>query len=350
MATLPHADAVSVELDDLIYALQRSGGASVYWREMTARLAEDPRLRVSHVAAARRKRGLPAFSRADVFHSSHFRICAAGGARNVSTVHDLNYELGLVAGGVGARLNLLERRASYFTAAALVCISENTRRDLLTVYPGLRGRCPVHVIHHGVSLPRLEGGEPGFAAQGTPFLLYVGARKGYKNFATALEGYHASGVWRDGVRLVCTGEPLDEAERAQVAGMGLGDAVAVAGHCSKEELFAMYRSAHCLLYTSTYEGFGLPPLEAMAAGCPVVASRASSIPEVVDEAGILVEPTSRDEVARAILALQDRPLRAELVAKGKARARLFSWEESARKHAEVYLSVAQGRARRSPAA
>jgi mannosyltransferase len=333
--------AVSVELDDLIFALQRSGGASVYWQEVTSRISVDPRFRVSRVAPARRKRGVPALSRAEVFHSSHFRFSIAGGARNVSTVHDLNYELGFVTGGLGTRVNLLERRLSYFTADALICISENTRKDLLDVYPRLQGRCPIYVIHHGVSIPGPEGGGAE-AGCDSPFVLYVGGRKAYKSFGTALQGFMASGVWRDGVKLLCTGAPFDDGERGQIASMGLEGSVSVVEHCTKARMFALYRAAHCLVYTSKYEGFGLPPLEAMTCRCPVVATRASSIPEVTGGAAILVSPGASDEVANAIVSLQDETLRADLVEKGTARAQLFSWDESVRKHADVYFAQARG--------
>ena len=332
-------DVISVEFDDLIFALQRSGGASVYWQEVTSRIAADSRFRVSRIPPARWKRGVPAFSRADVFHSSHFRFAATGGARNVATVYDLNYELGLVRQGLGSRLNLLERRAAFFTADALVCISESTLKDLYRIYPRLQGRCPAFVIHLGVSAPLPSSGTGAGAMPDSPFLLYVGGRKAYKNFTTALHGYHASGVWRSGVRLLCTGAALDADEIQEVARLGLEGMVASEGHCSRERIFALYRGAHCLLYTSTYEGFGLPPLEAMSSGCPVVASRASSIPEVTGDAAILVNPTAADEVARAILDLQDAALRATLVEKGTRRASLFTWEESARRHMEVYLAV-----------
>jgi mannosyltransferase len=333
---------LSIEFDDLIYALQRSGGASVYWREVTTRVAQTTDFSVTHVPAARWKRGVPAWSSADVFHSSHFRVCAMGGARSVSTVHDLNYELGLTPPGIASRINLLERKASYFTADALICISENTRSDLLRVYPSLGTRCPIVVIHHGLTrfdaAPR-EDDEDGRAA---PYLLWVGGRKTYKNFITALEGYSSSGVWRDGVRLICTGAPFDEDERRSVAALGLDGLVAVLEHVSHGRLSSLYRNAHCLLYTSTYEGFGLPPLEAMGCGCPVVAANASSIPEVTGDAAILVAPTSRSEVAKAILELQDPRRRAEFISKGRIRSLQFSWDESARRHVGVYRGLVGG--------
>lgn len=332
---------ISVVLDDIIFALQRSGGASVYWHEVASRVSADPRFRVARIAPAKRKRWVPVLSRADVFHSSHFRFSVAGGARNVATVYDLNYEMGLVPDGLGARVNRAERKLAYFTADALICISENTRKDLLDVYPALRGRCPIHVVHLAVSAPAPGTSAPGDAVPRVPFLLYVGGRKAYKNFNTALEGFRASGVWRDGVRLLCTGAALDADERDRIRAMGLEGCVEVAEHCSPARLFALYRAAHCLLYTSLYEGFGLPPLEAMTCGCPVVACRASSIPEVTGDAALLVSPAAPEEVARAIVALQDPSTRAAAIERGERRSRLFSWDKAARLHGDVYEAVAR---------
>lgn len=343
----PANGPMPIDFDDLIYALQKSGGASNYWTEITSRIGSDPRFRVRRRSASRQVRGIPVWSGARVFHSSHFRTCMGGGAKTVSTVHDLNYELGLVPGGVGTKVNTLERRLSYFTADALVCISENTRKDLCEVYPALARRCEIRVIHHGCSTTVLAApaeSSGALEAVGSPFVLYVGGRKAYKGFGVALEGFRASGVWRDGVRLVCTGAPFDGEERALITKLGLDGAVHALENVSREMLTKLYRGAHCLLYTSSYEGFGLPPLEAMALGCPVIGCNASSIPEVTGDAAILVAPGSVDGVARGILALQDPIVKRDLVDRGRERSRRFSWDESARRHADLYLSLG-GRSR-----
>lgn len=112
------------------------------------------------------------------------------------------------------------------------------------------------------------------------------------------------------------------------------------GHVSDEELIALYQMAACLVFPSLYEGFGLPVLEAMTAGCPVIASTTSSLPEVVGDAGLLVDPLDAEAIASAMLqVLQDEDLRTGMAHDGRAWASHFSWEETARMTREVYISV-----------
>ncbi len=121
----------------------------------------------------------------------------------------------------------------------------------------------------------------------------------------------------------------------------LQEKVLFPGHVSDEELVALYQSAACLVFPSLYEGFGLPVVEAMTAGCPVITSTASSLPEVAGDAGLLIDPLNVDEIATAMQrVLQDRELRAEMTADGRVWAAQFSWEETARMTREVYLRAA----------
>jgi alpha-1,3-rhamnosyl/mannosyltransferase len=121
----------------------------------------------------------------------------------------------------------------------------------------------------------------------------------------------------------------------------LSGSVYFPGHVSDEELVALYQMATCLVFPSLYEGFGLPVLEAMMAGCPVIASATSSLPEVAGEAGLLVDPLNADDIARAMQeVLQDEGLRARLSEAGRARAALFSWQKAAQMTREVYVRVA----------
>uniref|UniRef100_UPI0025BAF438 glycosyltransferase family 4 protein n=1 Tax=Halovivax sp. TaxID=1935978 RepID=UPI0025BAF438 len=118
------------------------------------------------------------------------------------------------------------------------------------------------------------------------------------------------------------------------------------GYVPAEDLPALYRTATAFVYPSLYEGFGLPPLEAMACETPVVASEAASIPEVVGDAALLVDPRDADEIASALeRVLTDAKLRDELIDAGRARARAFSWRTSARRLADVFEEVAAERRR-----
>ena len=331
---------IKVEFDDIIYSLQKSGGASVYWHEMTSRASQMNDVKVTLTKYSKRLRGIPVISNADVFHSSHFRFSIVGRAKNVTTAHDLIYEKGFVAASLGAKLNIYERKLSFFTASAIICISENTKNDLLQIYPALKNRCPIYIIHHGINsfLPETTT-LPVTKKTNIPYLLYVGGRDGYKNFTGALEGYFLSGLWREGVKLICTGKKFNEYELNLFKSKGLEKMILCEEHVNTTRMYELYKNAYCLLYTSSYEGFGLPPIEAMSARCPVIASNISSIPEVVGDAGILIDPFNYDDISRAILLLEKDETRNELVENGLKRSRAFTWDKCAESHFNVYKEV-----------
>ncbi len=330
----------SIEFDSIIYALQRFGGASVYWKNIVDRVNIDARFQAYEIRPGRISRGIPVRSRANIFHSSHFRTTFLSKAKTVTTVHDLTYELGMLGGGLKARLNILERKQSYFEADAIICISENTKKDLLEVYPQLAGRNPIHVIHHGFTIPQFDQQRLPKGLEATDYLLYVGGRKNYKNFSLALRGFVESGVWRNGAKFVCTGSEFTEQELEQFRQMGIASSLVSVGLIDEPALFCLYKHAHCLLYTSRYEGFGLPLIEAMSVGCPVIGADASCIPEIIGKAGFLVNADSPEQVARAILDLGGRPVRSKCIEEGLLRASQFSWNSSASKHMDVYTSIA----------
>ena len=333
---------MKIEFDDIIFSLQKSGGASVYWREITSRISQMDDVVVAKSTYNKWLRGIPVISNADVFHSSHFRVSVLNRSKNVTTAYDLIYEKGLAANGPGSRLNLYERKVSYFTADAIICISESTKNDLLQIYPELRARCPIYVIHLGINIDFTNStSEETVKLPHIPYLLYVGGRAGYKNFASAFEGYVASGLWRDGVKLICTGKQFDESEVKLFKKIGVESMVVCEEHVSTARLHELYRNAYCLLYTSSYEGFGLPPIEAMSAGCPVIASNTSSIPEVVGDVGIMVNPFNHIDIAKAILLLENDEIRKDLSNRGIVRSQQFSWNKCAESHLKVYKEIAQ---------
>ena len=184
----------------------------------------------------------------------------------------------------------------------------------------------VVVVGNGVGAefsPHGKRHEPGY-----PYIFYVGNKKPHKNFNRLLEAFARSGLQRE-VRLVCTGTPT-----AQMLGLiqelSLERRVVFAGTIPDELLPAYYRGALALIFPSLYEGFGLPALEAMASGTPVVTSGVTSLPEVVGDAAVLIDPYDVESIAWGIRrVIEDSFLRKELRRKGLERAKRFSWDRTA---------------------
>ena len=213
------AAALPIEFDDIIYALQNHGGITQYWQEITRGIARRPGFSVSRCATPAWHRLLRTRSSARVFHSSYFRIARGRHVRNVVTIHDMAFELGHVGNDLRARLARLERRLAYFAADALICVSESTRRDLLTLFPALAGRCPISVIHHGPTLAADLPGRPLAALlpdPAVPFVLFVGGRKHYKNFDGAVRAFALPApASACGERLNCWIRPPAKSERTE---------------------------------------------------------------------------------------------------------------------------------------
>ena len=183
-----------------------------------------------------------------------------------------------------------------------------------------------------------------------PYLLFVGSEYPRKNFAGLVESFSklkSQGEFKN-LKLVKVGRAgRPEAKFRKhtlqvVEELGLSNEVVLTGYVAREDLPAYYSGAECFVLPSFYEGFGFTPLEAMACGCPVVVSNVASLPEVVGEAAIQVNPHDTDDIARALRrVLTDEQLKRELVAKGLKQAKQFSWEKTARGTLRVYESVEQ---------
>jgi glycosyltransferase involved in cell wall biosynthesis len=181
----------------------------------------------------------------------------------------------------------------------------------------------VRVVHHGIDHELFH---PGDEAR-EPLLLYPAKGWPHKNHARLLEAFALLRRERPALRLVLTGAPGVEPQ----------EGVELRGRVSLAELAELYRSASALVFPSLYEGFGQPPLEAMACGCPVACSNAASLPEVVGDAARLFDPESPEEIAAAVTEVLDDP--APWRERGLARAARFSWERSAREHESVYREL-----------
>jgi glycosyltransferase involved in cell wall biosynthesis len=176
------------------------------------------------------------------------------------------------------------------------------------------------------------------------FVLYAGNIKPHKNLVRLIEAF--DGLRRDGfddLKLLIIGDEISKwpALRHAVHARKLHKHVRFLGFLSDDTLAALYRMAAVFVFPSLYEGFGLPPLEAMASGTPVVTSNVSSLPEVVGDAAVLVDPTDAMDIKEGIKrVLTDPELREQLRARGLVRAQQFSWETSVRRTREIYQDVA----------
>ena len=262
-------------------------------------------------------------ARSGVFWSAGFMPPASSSVPSVVTVHDLTHLHHYT------RLHAIyyQRvlRHLYLKCRNVICVSEYTRREFVE-WSGFPAERAV-TVYNGVSsaLARGRGAKP------LPFsyVLYVGNRRPHKNLRRLITGYARSKLPTNGIRLVLTGHPDGELERAAAAA-GAPSTLYFAGDPDQEGIASLYGGAHMVAYPSLYEGFGLPILEAMMAGVPVLTSSVTSMPEVAGNAASLVDPTSIEDIVAALDRLAfDAELRQLLVARGYERVERFSWDASA---------------------
>jgi glycosyltransferase involved in cell wall biosynthesis len=339
----------TINFDNIIYKLQKNGGASLYWKELVSRVARNAEFKVDFTCGSRYNRLLPVISNSDIFHSSHFRTSCNRKSKIVSTIHDFTYERGLVSGSkIGKEVNIWQRRNAIKLADSIICISENTKKEMLDIYPDSTDK-EIHVIYHGCSFGReiiinvqVTRRLAAFESELNKFVLYVGTRNSYKNFNSALIGFSMSSLAKNDFTFVCTGSNFTEEEAFLIQKLGVDKKVLIFDYATHDELSYLYQNAFALVYPSIYEGFGLPPLEAMNSGSPVIAANSSSIPEVVSDAGILIDNIEDYEaIKNALETLLDEQIRNTYIVKGLNRAKLFTWESSVNQHVKVYQKLAE---------
>lgn len=219
----------------------------------------------------------------------------------------------------------------------VICISKQTRNDLVNLFNV--DPTKTTVVHLGFTLTRSSIKKVQESMR--PYLLYVGNRDGYKNFKTLLHAFSAiPALQRDYDLVAFGGGALSVTERRLMQQLGISTEQVLQISGDDTVLAGLYRQADLFVYPSLYEGFGIPPLEAMSFDCPVVCSNASSIPEVVGDAADLFDPNSSDDLGASIeRVLNDTALRQSLVKRGRERIKLFSWEHCSQQTMNVYRSL-----------
>lgn len=352
-----------IEIDGIAFRLQRHGGVSVYHREMLSRMARDgypARLSLvepdhfgdpSRVAGldirrrparvAERYRAYPVQDGATATHSTYYRVPERRDLPLVTSVYDFVYER--YWRGPALWVHRAQKRHAILRSSLVICISRSTADDLLRFVPQVDAR-RVHVIHLGASEAfRPERVEP----PDRPFVLFVGKREGYKNFALLA----AAMEQLPGMDVVCVGgeRPGDRDHRPLPRELAASGRIRMLGGVDDATLNRLYNQATCLAYTSLYEGFGIPVVEAMRAGCPVVTAGCASVMEVAGEACRNVPPDSPGALATAIRELSAGPARQEMVDAGRALSEPFTWERCYRRTIEAYAEVGRANPRRTAA-
>ncbi|MEW5720363.1 MAG: glycosyltransferase family 1 protein, partial [Chloroflexota bacterium] len=308
---------------------------------------------LAHVLRAPMDRVVP---RADVFHATEHLLLPLKNARTVFTLHDLifqffpEYHLPLNRWFLRGAMPHFLRRAD-----AIIAVSECTKRDAIRFYNLPPEKITViyeaadPALRPEINPERIAQARARYA-HNQPFLFFVGVvepRKNIRALVDVLRVLRARGYPH---RLLIAGRKgwLYQATFDHVKHVGMEDQVDFLDHVPDADLPALFAACDAFVFPSLYEGFGLPPLEAMACGAPVVCSNASSLPEVVGDpstssgqaAALLVNPREVGEIANAVeRVITEHALRDELRAKGFARAARFSWERAARETLAVYESV-----------
>ena len=286
--------------------------------------------------------------RVDVGHGPDSRLLNIGRTRIV-TVHDVFSMISTDWADEKFRRKKADRYAQIAKRAKLIiCDSQATAFDFARLFPNARDR--LRVVPLGVRSdfsPRPESECEETLKRFNirrPYLLHVGNIASRKNLARLVGAFEELASSRPELRLVLAGRLSYRHEEVleRIASCKFGDRVILPGYVARTDLPYLYSSAEVFVFPSLYEGFGLPALEAMACSAPVVASDRSSLPEVVGEAGLLVNPEKEVEIAVAIdKLLSDADLRSQLSEAGKKRASGFTWERTARDTLAVYNEAAQ---------
>jgi glycosyltransferase involved in cell wall biosynthesis len=264
-------------------------------------------------------------------------------ATRIVTVYDMTHELFPSQFAAAERASAAKRRA-VAQADHVICISESTGRDLMRLFDVPASKVTTIPLGLSSALAGLANGTAGseMAIHGRPYLLFVGKRGGYKNFDTMLRAYASGSELSSELDILCFGGgPITDDERALMSRLGIADGRV--HHVGGDDIMLAraYRQAQFLVYPSLYEGFGLPPLEAMAFGCPVACGNASSLPEVVGESAVTFDAADDGAMAAALLSLaSDAALRDRCRHDGRRRAAEFTWQRAAEMTRDVYVRTA----------
>ena len=356
---------MNIVIDNIIFRWQKSGGISVVWHELIKRMLTNLPFKFSlkfiEYKGCNRNlfhKGL-GISNNDIlytksckcflleryfsehikqvkdrfiFHSTYYRTCSNPKAINIITVHDFTYEL--YSKGIKKWLHSLTKDRSLRKADYIICISENTKKDLLRFVKGI-DRKKIRVIYNGASddFYQINDNTQKSSSLQKNFLIFIGSRASYKNYQLAVEVASLSNM-----KLLIVGNKLNEKEKSLTKNF-LGENYRELGHISNYELNKLYNRAFALIYPSFDEGFGLPIVEAQKAGCPVLALNNSSIKEVIGDIEQLVKTPKASFFCLQINKLKEQNYRNSVIKRGLENAQRFTWSKTYSEYIEFYTEI-----------
>ncbi|MDE9544016.1 glycosyltransferase family 4 protein [Xenorhabdus bovienii] len=344
-----------IVIDGIIFSLQKSGGISVYFNEILKRLKSNgiqhslylynndnnktlsrdsiitPILKKNNLISLKRYMNFPLEKENAVFHSSYYRIpdVRQKNTKIITTVHDFTYEKYFPF--IKKNIHHWQKKRAILNSDEIICISENTKSDLIKYIPESKEK-KIHVIYNGVSdkfhvisnINHLENN----------FIIFIGSRVSYKNFTNVVLSIKSL---KDIHLKIIGGGPLNKQEK-ELLNSNIKNRYIKIDYATDNQLNTLYNQAHALVYPSLYEGFGIPVIEAMKAGCPVIATNKSSIPEISSDAAILLDNPNSDCIKQAIIDLEKNSFRKNIIKKGINQGNKFSWDIMFSKLMHVYKS------------
>lgn len=279
----------------------------------------------------------PFAGRVDIYHPTLYRLMPLLRARRIVATHqDCTVER-FPHLFPNAQQSIRFKRRQYAEADAIICASDRSRRDLLQFYDV--GRAKTRVIYHG--LHRLQGSATAAAelrAQvPAEYLLFVGSRAPYKNFDNLLRAFRSTRLHKSMLLLVVGGGPLTREERTLAEKLEVASSLVVLPQMADTLLAEAYAAATLFVYPSWWEGFGFPPLEAMAAGCPTLVSNTSCLPEICRDAPFYFNPQVPGSLDAMLLeATTDEAARRRARERGAEVAAQYSWQKCANETLALY--------------